>query len=378
MRAGNSGTHWYHSHYVMQRADGLHGAFIILEEDNDAEDMSWMPMVLTDWYNADSTYLAGNDPYRFGDTNGARMTGTGAKICTTDDKAFLAGVKTSSLCVDSIVANGRGQYRLPDSDENPNQEKFDFSVTEEYFVSETTKRIQLKTIHAGFEFPLLVRAVDGRKVFVTALDGRRIIPESGNGVFIGVGETVNIEVDFPLDESRLELLAEIMFEGSGKTARHLQRPFVKINFSRDSSVADFDVTSKLVAAYENADIPKSFNFHEDNGASDKLLLNCPAKKFVDIPCKTVTDFRRDLTFESRFAHAPPSIFEEPDRVIQLNMNFGTGSGINGIKFKHPDEPFFDGPENTPMTKCTAEQMATGGGHCTQIIEVKKDELVEFR
>ena len=242
----------------------------------------------------------------------------------------------------------------------------------------TTKRIQLKTIHAGFEFPLLIRSVDPRKLIVTALDGRRILPESGDGVFIGVGETVNIEVDFPIDENRLELLAEIMFEGSGKTARHCDRPFVKIKITRDSSVTDFDVKSKLVAAYETADIPKSFDFHQDNEISDKLLLNCPAKQFVDIRCKTVTDFRRDFHFESRFAHAPPSIFEEPDRVIQLNMNFATGSGINGIKFKYPEEPFFEGPENTPMTKCTAAQLETGGGHCTHIIEIKKDELVEFR
>jgi hypothetical protein len=118
--------------------------------------------------------------------------------------------------------------------------------------------------------------------------------------------------------------------------------------------------------------------HQDNDFYEKLLLNCPARKFVDTRCKTVTDFRRDLTFESRFDHAPPSVFEEPDRVIQLKMNFAVGSGINGIEFKHPEEPFFDGPENTPMTKCSSEQLEAGGGHCTQIIEIKKDEFVEFR
>ncbi|CAG5109980.1 Oidioi.mRNA.OKI2018_I69.chr2.g4439.t2.cds [Oikopleura dioica] len=32
MKAENAGTHWYHSHYIIQRADGLHGAFIILDK----------------------------------------------------------------------------------------------------------------------------------------------------------------------------------------------------------------------------------------------------------------------------------------------------------------------------------------------------------
>ena len=355
MRADNSGTHWYHSHYGLQRADGLHGAFVILEDDEDAEEMSWTPMVLTDWWNADSTYLAAADPYRYGNTFGSRMTGPGDIACTTDDKSFLNGVKLSGFCVDSIVANGRGQYRLPLSDDNPNQEKFDFSVSEEYLVSETTKRIQLKTMHAGFEFPLLVRSSDGRKVYVTAHDGRRTLPEEGDGIFIGVAETLNIEVDFPLAEQRLELIAEIMFEGLGRTARPLERPFVKIVFSRDASVSGFDVQSRLVAAYEKPELPEPFHLHEPNGISQKLLLNCPARTLGDIPCKIVTDFRRDPKYESRFAHAPPSLFEEPDRIVQLNMNFATGAAINGIEFKYPDEPFFDGPENTPMTKCTADQ-----------------------
>jgi hypothetical protein len=60
------------------------------------------------------------------------------------------------------------------------------------------------------------------------------------------------------------------------------------------------------------------------------------------------------------------------------MNFATGAAINGVEFKYPEEPFFDGPENTPMNKCTDEQMQGAGGHCTQMKEVKKDELLEFR
>ena len=379
MRAENSGTHWYHSHYGMQRADGLHGAFIILEEGEDAEEMSWITMILTDWWKVDSTYMTAADPYRYGNTFGARMTGPGKGACTTEDKSFLAGVKLSSFCVDSVIANGRGQYKRLDSDEKLTKDNFEFSVAEEYLVSETTKRIQLKTVHAGFEFPLLFRAVDGRKVTVTAHDGRRTLPEEGDGVFIGVAETMNIEVDFPLEENRLELIAEIMFEGLGKNARPLERPFVKIIISRDASVADYDVKSKLVAAFGNAEIPEAFSLHQDNRVEEKLLLNCPAERFVDIPCKTVLDFKRDPDYESRFDHSPKNIIDEtPDRVIHLNMNFATGAAINGIEFKYPKEPFFDGPENTPMTRCTDEQMQGAGGHCTQMIEVKKDELIEFR
>ena len=370
MRAENSGTHWYHSHYIIQRADGLHGAFIILEEDEKDEEISWMPLVVTDWWNTDSTFLAGNDPYRYGNTLGKRMTGSGLKACRTDEKSFMTGVKMSTFCVDSIVANGRGQYRT-------NEDEFEFSVLEEYRVSKTTTRIQLKTIHAGFEHPILIRAVDGRKLTITAQDGRRVLPEEGDGIFMGVGETLNIEVDFPLEEEWIELIAEVMFEGIGKKSEYHEKPYVKITFARDASVSRFEIKKQLFAAYPESNVVEPFSFQTENTVSEKVLLNCPAKTIGDMSCKTVVDFKRDPKYESRFANPPPSIEEKPDRVIDVNMNFAIGPAINGLEFKYPETPFFFGVENTEKTQCTAA-MITDGGHCTQIIEVKKGELVEFR
>lgn len=378
MRADNSGTHWYHSHYGIQRADGLHGAFIILEDGDEEENMSWIPMVITDWYSADSLYLAGTDPYRYGNLNGTRFTGPATRICNTEQKGFMTGVKMSSYCVDSIVANGRGQLRLPISEENPEQKEFFFSVGEEYHVSETTTKIQFKSIHAGFEYPIFIRSADGRQLTLTATDGRRILPEQGDGVFMGVGETWNIEFDFPLGEDRLEIIAEIIFEGLGKKAKKVERPYVRIVVVRDAYVTGSEVKTELVPVYPDAQIQDMFDFDSGNDASQKQLLNCPMTHIVDMPCKTVTEFQRDPDFESRFDHPPPSLMATPDRVVDLNMNFATGSSFNGIKFKYPDRPFFDNPENMDFTKCTKEQIENDGGYCTHLVEVEKDELVEFR
>ncbi|CAG5109977.1 Oidioi.mRNA.OKI2018_I69.chr2.g4438.t1.cds [Oikopleura dioica] len=333
-----------------------------------------MPLVLTDWWNSDSTYLAGTDPYRYGNTNGKRMTGAGTKHCRTEDKPFLTGVKMSSLCVDSILANGRGQYRrLPSEKETG----FEFSVLEEYLVSQTSNRVQLKTIHAGFEHPILIRPTDDRKLIINAADGRRILPREGDGIFMGVGETLNIEVDFPLEEQRLELLAEIIFEGVGKKARHYENPFVKITFVRDSAIYGSKIENRLIAAFPESEARYPSIFAADNEVEDKILLNCPAKKVGKITCVTVVDFKRDPEYESLLEKTPPSINEEPDRVIDLNMNFAVGAAINGIEFKYPEMPFFDGPNSAGITICSEKALKTGG-HCTQILEVEKGELIEFR
>ena len=291
---------------------------------------------------------------------------------------LVKGVKMSSLCVDSIVANGRGQFRVVDSDDQLKKNEFQFSVLEEHRVSKTTKKVQLKTIHAGFEQPIFIRAIGARRLILTALDGRRVLPEEGDGIFMGVGETVNIEVDFPLEEDRLELIAEIMFEGIGKSSTPTKQPFVKISIVRDGLVNAFQVEKRLVPSYPDAvDITKR-DVDSENETVEKLFLNCPSEKIGDIKCKTVVDFRRDLKFESRFAHPPPSISEQPDRVIELNMNFAIGAAINGIEFKYPETPFFDGVIDTKLTKCSEAALRSDGGHCTNILEVKKGELIEFR
>lgn len=58
--------------------------------------------------------------------------------------------------------------------------------------------------------------------------------------------------------------------------------------------------------------------------------------------------------------------------VHVNMNtVGPNGGggrvtLNGIHFRYPSAPFFNGTDDEAVFKCTKEQMDGAGGECTQV------------
>ncbi|CAG5111666.1 Oidioi.mRNA.OKI2018_I69.chr2.g5946.t1.cds [Oikopleura dioica] len=388
IEAENTGTHWYHSHKGLQRADGLHGAFIVLEEEEQKDHANKIPFVMTDWYRDDSDFLAAADPYRYGFSGGDRFTGTGARTCTTPEKGFLNGAKVSSYCVDSILVNGHGQFRHKN-------DSSEFSIGEQFVLPYETETVELKAIHAGFEVPILVRRADSLPIYATGTDGRRIKSTAGHGLIFGVGETWNIESELNgLDE--IEFIAEIMVEGYGHVVdpdyQLSPRPFVRVSVKRSSAPFRGERIRNLVALEPWKDMPPPLRPHEGRDVTEFMdydgnldhpsftYLNCPLANYRGFNCVGIMDFLRDESIEAdAYQYDPAEIHEEPDQVIELNLNLARGSSINGIKFAYPYRPFFDGIKDEYITPCTEEILGDEGNRtCTQIFTVQKDELVEIR
>ncbi|MEW5318994.1 MAG: hypothetical protein WDW38_010172 [Sanguina aurantia] len=71
----NAGAFWYHSHFMSQYADGLRGALIVDDPKDDGLFDVDAPVLVTDWYHDQSTYLTdkfltaasgGDEPVPFG------------------------------------------------------------------------------------------------------------------------------------------------------------------------------------------------------------------------------------------------------------------------------------------------------------------------
>ena len=63
---------------------------------------------MTDWFNVDYVELLAANPYNYAGTDG--FLGNAYYHCNDEDKAYDHGVKVSSLCMDSLIVNGNGNY----------------------------------------------------------------------------------------------------------------------------------------------------------------------------------------------------------------------------------------------------------------------------
>jgi len=70
---------------------------------------SEIPLTIFDYFNTNSIEMVATDPFMYKGT--PTFLGTGQHHCETQHKAFEHGVKVSSLCMDSLLVNGYGQYR---------------------------------------------------------------------------------------------------------------------------------------------------------------------------------------------------------------------------------------------------------------------------
>ena len=145
-------------------------------------------LVLTDWFNVDSIQLAATNPFNFAGTN--TFLGTANYHCRDENKAYQHGVKVSSLCMDSLVVNGFGQYR-----NHFNASDAFSSIKQTYTIPSDTTNIKVRTIHAGLEFPIRMFRLDGKSITVGGTDGADILPIEVTELIVGIGETFDVHLE---------------------------------------------------------------------------------------------------------------------------------------------------------------------------------------
>jgi len=245
-----------------------------------------------------------------------------------------------------------------------------FSIGERYLIPKQADSFKLRMINTGFEMLSAVTRLDGKKFNVTATDGRDLEPMAGHVLVLGVGETYDINVPFSKDQQTLFLRFWLPVDHIGKTADNTpHKPFLDIEFKRDASVLEGKFKTELFMRKPEDPILKNTN---ENSTVKTVWINCPGPK-KDLVCKTVSDFKRlessDNKFESEKSINTPSNvspFDEPDVILNIHVNFLTGSSINGIHFKYPTAPLFNETDSDQITKCSKEELEGAGGFCTQV------------
>ena len=230
---------------------------------------------------------------------------------------------------------------------------------------------KLRIINTGFEMLSAVTRLDGKKLNVTATDGRDLVPMEGDVLFLGVGETYDINVPILSDEDSLFLRFWLPVDHFGETADDfVHEPYLDIEFKRDANVAEGEFKTELFMRKPDDTVLQ--NEHE-NSADLPIWLNCPYPE-KNVICKSISDFKRlessDYKYNTENSINTPanvSPLDEPDIILNIHTNFMTaGSSLNGIKLKYPTAPFFNGTDSEEITKCTKMQLRGEGGYCTQV------------
>ena len=178
----------YHSHLAIQRNDGIFGIIIVHPSKYEMEDT--VPLLLTDWLQVDSINLLTSNPFDYAGTK--KSFGTAKHHCLTNTLTYTKGVKVSSLCMDSILVNGRGLIR----DSNPGlvhqniSSKFTHlgSTSERWYIPQGYTKTTVSLVHGGYEFPIRFFLLDGGSFTVLETDGTRIKPEEVDELILGVGK----------------------------------------------------------------------------------------------------------------------------------------------------------------------------------------------
>ena len=177
----------YHSHLAIQRNDGIFGVIIVHPSKSEIKET--IPLLINDWFHIDSINLLTSNPFDYAGTK--KSFGTAKYHCLTNTLTYTKGVKVSSMCMDSILVNGRGLIR----DSNPGlvhqniSRQFTHlgSTTERWYVPNSVEKATVSLVHGGYEFPVRVFLLDGGSFTVLETDGTRIKPEEVDELIIGVG-----------------------------------------------------------------------------------------------------------------------------------------------------------------------------------------------
>ena len=173
---------------AIQRNDGIFGVIIV--HPSEEETIETIPLLITDWFQVDSINLLASNPFDFAGTK--KSFGTAIYHCLTNTLTYTKGVKISSMCMDSILVNGRGLIR----DSNPGlvhqniSAQFSHlgSTTERWYIPKYEKTVTLSLVHGGYEFPIRLFLLDGGSFKVLETDGTRIEPEEADELILGVGK----------------------------------------------------------------------------------------------------------------------------------------------------------------------------------------------
>lgn len=182
-----NGTHWYHSHTMLQEQIGMYGAFIIKKRKE--WDIPSIPLVLSEWTNmkpeeVQRSLHAASDWFSIkkGTTQSyveAVKTGN-FKTKVANEWKRMNAMDVSDVYYDKFLINGENQYQQPQ-----------FKAGD---------KVRLRIANAGASSYFWLKYAGG-KITVVATDGNDVEPVEVDRLIIAVSETYDVVVTIPENKS---------------------------------------------------------------------------------------------------------------------------------------------------------------------------------
>ena len=120
---------------------------------------------------------------------------------------------------------------------------------------------------------------------IKASDGRDIVPEEGDVLFLGVGETYDLNVPLSLSEDSFFLRFWLPVDHIGPEDDDLvHEPYLDIEFKRNPTIPEGEFQTELFMRKPDDAIQQNMHL---NSAEDPVWLNCPFPE-KNVVCKTIS------------------------------------------------------------------------------------------
>ena len=339
--ASNPGTHWYHSHVVGQRLDGLFGMLLVHER---LPTMPYSAISVMDWSHHDFQHWHVTNPYD------ADRPGSG-ELHVNERRRFYSAdsVELSSLRYQSVLINGRGRFRSNSS----------LPLTK--FVVQPSQRHRFHIVNAGAEYTFEI-SIDNHMLVIVASDGARINPVTVDFLHIFPGERYEFDI-FPNKKvSSYWFRAQTLRLGTGM-------------YPTDSGMTD---EVKAVVQYQASHVSTPSTAKKKCTLTNAcLVFNCPFETYHRKYHRKCISFAEshakeaaDSDYRSKYGLDDDDIDE-----IFLNFAFSIGSSINARRFIEPRVPFHE-KRNGGIVECP-ESCAEKGCRCTYTLHIPHNKTIQM-
>ena len=342
------GTHWYHSHYGTQRADGTYGMLIVQERNPTTSPLPSFLLALDDWVHITSEPY-GYDRAQLVNTSFDDLGPGNYFLAKTSWRESVANIGQSLLPFHSILVNGRGRQPLFD---DPAQPRWPLEV----FTVSQGGTYRFRVVNAGKEMAMRV-SVDQHMLTIAALDSHNVEPFQVESFFVFAGETFDflLDADQPIDKYW------IRFSGIG------------VDHIPPGGVVH---EGRAIISYESANDVEDPVSSPISCSKDQpcLVFNCASRSYPEADhrvCMSLAEAHGSQETKLTKQYLYGLNVDKPDKEIFMSYLVK----VNGKRYISPIAPFSQKVENqtTSCDNADCDQLCK----CTNIVKVKHNEIIQF-
>ena len=350
-----SGTHWYHSHVLALRSEGLYGALTV-EDPNDAESVKYQydrnedeVIIIQDWQHSDATDIL--EKFANNSSSAFKFRGEVYQPTRGPDNTEIG-----PLPFTSGVINGRGWFT------NENGQQFKPELVR--IQVEQRKRCRLRIIGAQQVYAMRV-SVEGHRMKLIESDGVEVAADVPlfDYIIVHSGERYDVLVDTTAAGSywiKAETL-EIDLNTPGNPFPH-------------EALAIFDVVEG--GNFDLSTLPPNRN-RVCTGSDLCEIANCPYQKYL--PSWNLRCHHFGVNIRTPTSYFQPLTSTDINDEFFLNFAFDgllNNSAVNGRRFVYPETPLQVNGESAITQSCNNCDYNTDNDcQCTHTITLEPNRNI---